>query len=172
MHPTTAEDILNILYNNHVRIPDLIVSLLSLDREQNIKPKFRELLNDLVINSDRVLSAFASHPATETNTKNWVHARAKGIYLEEITRISSKSGGFHFRAYDASSQQIMDFDAGTLVPRVANEVPFLWDLNRSFLRGDDDIKGFMDLDWDEIVDARDVVCTSNLYIHYKSLKYI
>ena len=158
MHPSIAEKILNILHVNHVKLSDLIILILSQHREQNINRKFDDLIKDLLINGDQILNAFASHPVTEMKTKNWAHARAKDIYLEEITRISSKSGGFHFRAYDASSQQIMGFDAGTLIPRVEKEVPFLWDLNRSFLGTREEKIAYLDMDEDEKLDPRDVVC--------------
>ena len=127
-------------------------------REQSINPKFDVLLNDLLTNCDRILSAFASHPATVSQTQKWAHSHAKDIYLEEVSRMSSKKSGFHFGASGASAQQIFGFDASTLVPRVAAEVPFLWDLNRSLLHKSHERKGFVDLDSDKNVDAQDVVC--------------
>ena len=158
MHPSTVDYILNILFSNHISISDLLVHILRLDREQNINSKFDALIKDLFDNSDKVLDAFASHPATNPRTKQWAHTQAKDIYLEEIARISSKRSGFHFRAYGATSQQILGFDAATLIPRISTEVPFLWDLNRSLFRTKYGRKGFMDSDFNDDIDAHDVVC--------------
>ncbi len=95
------------------------------------------LYQDLLTNTDSILSAFRFHDHTADATRNWAHRLMSARYLEDLQNLTRTSPdyGWHFSAMHARPEQIQDFKLEAMAAEVGRAAPEIWSLVCALLRG-------------------------------------
>ncbi len=95
------------------------------------------LYQDLLTNTDSILSAFRFHDRTADSTRNWAHRLMSARYLEDLHNLTRTSPdyGWHFSAMHARPEQIQDFQLEAMAAEVGRTAPEVWSLVCALLRG-------------------------------------
>ncbi|PIL23294.1 hypothetical protein GSI_14604 [Ganoderma sinense ZZ0214-1] len=124
--------VLSELQNANVCLSELVSAVLV--HKQFNGPNDR-LLQDLVCNSQDVLSAFHEHPATSVATREWAHKQMIKHYTGAVRNLADVDQGWHFGAMHATPEQVRDFRLEDMAVSMRRSGPELWDLVFSLLGG-------------------------------------
>ncbi|KIK81842.1 hypothetical protein PAXRUDRAFT_155150, partial [Paxillus rubicundulus Ve08.2h10] len=81
-----------------VTAEQLVLSLLT-DREQE-----HHSINDLVLCTIDIFSAFLQHPSTQDKLKDFILTKAGSTYHDKIVSLTSQMSGWHFSATSATTK--------------------------------------------------------------------